>query len=146
MINIKELLAAKSQELHSARPSEPVSVALQLLGSKKIGALVVMDGEKLVGVLSERDCAIKVALPGRQASEVLVGEIMTSTVVTVDPTKTLEECMTLMNEKDIRHLPVLESGRVIGVVSIGDVSKELMKNQLQLISQLEAYVHRGFRL
>ena len=146
MINIKDLLAAKSSELHTARPSEPVSGALELLGAKKIGALVVMDGEKLVGILSERDCAIKVALPGRQAVDVLVGEIMTSKVITVDPSKTLEECMTMMNDKDIRHLPVLEDGRVIGVVSIGDVSKELMKEQRQLILQLEAYVHRGFRL
>ena len=146
MINIKDLLAAKSSELLTTHPGETVSAALRILDGRKIGALIVMDGEKLVGILSERDCAIKVALPGRQASDVRVSEIMTSTVITVDPSQTLEDCMTLMNNRDIRHLPVLESGRVIGMVSIGDVSKELMKDQRQLILQLEAYVHRGFRL
>jgi CBS domain-containing protein len=146
MINIKDLLAAKSSDLLTAHPGDSVSAALKVLEQRKIGALIVMDGDKLVGILSERDCAIKVALPGRQASDVRVSEIMTSTVITVDPAQTLEACMTVMNDKDIRHLPVLESGRVIGMVSIGDVSKELMKEQHQLILQLEAYVHRGFRL
>jgi CBS domain-containing protein len=146
MITIKNLLAAKSSNLFTAKPNDDVSSALRILQARKIGALMVMEGDKLVGILSERDCAIKVALPARLATETRVHEVMTSTVITVDPSITLEECMTMMNDKDIRHLPVLENGRVIGMVSIGDVSKELMKEQAHLIQQLEAYVHRGFRL
>jgi CBS domain-containing protein len=146
MITIKDLLAAKSSDLFTAQPDDDVASALRQLETRKIGALIVMDGDKLVGILSERDCAIKVALRARLATETRVREIMTSTVVTVDPAVTLEECMTLMNDKDIRHLPVVERGRVIGMVSIGDVSKELMKDQHHLILQLEAYVNRGFRL
>jgi CBS domain-containing protein len=146
MITLKDLLAAKSTELFTAHADDVVASTLNVLAERKIGALLVMDGDKLVGIISERDCAIKVALPGRQASDTKVSEIMTRSVFTVDPTTTLEECMTLMNDKDIRHLPVVESSRVIGMVSIGDVSKELMKEQRQLILQMEEYVRRGFRL
>lgn len=146
MITIKDLLAAKSPDLLTAHPNDDVTSALRVLEKRKIGALVVLDGDRLVGIVSERDCAIKVALPARQASETRVSEIMTSNVITVDPSVTLEECMTMMNEKDIRHLPVMDKGRLIGMVSIGDVSKELMKEQRELILQLEAYVNRGFRL
>jgi CBS domain-containing protein len=146
MINIKDLLAAKSADLFTAQPDDDVASALRLLETRKIGALIVMDGQKIVGIISERDCAIKVALRGRLATETRVREIMTSTVTTVDPSVTLEECMSMMNDQDIRHLPVVENGRVIGMVSIGDVSKELMKDQRHLITQLEAYVNRGFRL
>jgi CBS domain-containing protein len=146
MISIRDLLAAKSPQLFTVQPNEAVASALRVLESRKIGALLVLDGDKLVGILSERDCAIRLALRARQAADTPVREIMTDTVVTVDPTITLEACMTLMNEKDIRHLPVVEQGRVIGMVSIGDVSKELLKEQRHLISQLENYVNRGFRL
>jgi CBS domain-containing protein len=146
MINIKDLLAAKSADLFTAQPDDDVASALRLLEARKIGALMVMDGGKIVGIISERDCAIKVALRGRLATETRVREIMTSTVITVDPSVTLEECMSMMNDQDIRHLPVVENGRVIGMVSIGDVSKELMKDQRYLITQLETYVNRGFRL
>ena len=146
MITIKDLLAAKSSDLFTAKPNDDVASALAVLQSRKIGAVMVMEGEKLAGILSERDCAIKIALPARLATETKVHEIMTSTVITVNPSVTLEECMDLMNTKDIRHLPVIENGGVIGMVSIGDVSKELMKEQRQLIMQLETYVNRGFRL
>jgi CBS domain-containing protein len=145
MITIRQLLEAKSRELFTTTATEPVSAALTVLAQKKVGALLVMEGERLVGILSERDCAIKVALPGKKAEDIRVGEIMTSTVITVDPTKTLEACMQQMNDRDIRHLPVLDEGKVIGMVSIGDVSKEMLKYQHQLIGQLEQYIRGGYR-
>jgi len=146
MISIQQLLGKKSQDLHRVGPSDSVLSALELLADNKIGALVVMEGDKLVGILSERDCAFKVARRGRSASETRVSEVMSSDVVTVDPRKTLEQCMTEMNERDIRHLPVVDEGRVVGMVSIGDVSKELMREKAELIAYLETYVNRGFRL
>ena len=146
MFTLQDLLAAKSTELFTAHANDAVASALGLLAERKIGALLVMDGDKLVGILSERDCALRLALPGRQATDTKVGEIMTSTVITVDPRTTLEECMTVMHEKDIRHLPVVQDSRVVGMVSIGDVSKAFMKEQRQLILHMEEYVRRGFRL
>jgi CBS domain-containing protein len=145
MITIRQLLEGKSRELFFTTATEPVSAALAVLAQKKIGALLVMDGERLVGILSERDCALKVALPGKRAEDVRVGDIMTSSVITVDPTRTLEECIQQMNDRDIRHLPVLEEGKVTGMVSIGDVSKEMLKYQFQLIGQLESYIRGGYR-
>jgi CBS domain-containing protein len=103
-----------------------------------------MDGPRLVGIMSERDCALKVALPGRRAEETRVSEIMTHTVVTVEPGQPLEDCMQQMTERDIRHLPVLDQGRVIGMVSIGDVVKETLKQQRYLIQQLESYIGGGY--
>jgi CBS domain-containing protein len=142
MISIRELLRRKSSTLFTVGPSDLVSDALVLLAKHKIGALLVLEGDKLVGILSERDCAIKVALPGKSAAETRVKDIMTAEVITIDPRLPLEECMSEMNRRDIRHLPVLEDGRVVGMVSIGDVSKEMLTVQGQLIDQLEAYIHR----
>jgi len=144
MISINQLLESKSRQLFIVTAEDTVSTALEMLAKEKIGAVMVMDGPKLVGILSERDCAIKVALPGRSAKETKVSEIMTKTVITVDPSQPLESCMKQMNDGDIRHLPVVEGGQVTGMVSIGDVSKEMLKLQTQLISQLEAYIRGGF--
>jgi CBS domain-containing protein len=144
MITIKQLLASKSSELFTVAPTDTVSAALAILASRKIGALLVMDGRDLVGIVSERDCAIKVALPGKRADEMLVSEIMTRTVITIDPRQPLEECMQEMTDRDIRHLPVMDDGLVIGMVSIGDVVKETLKQQRHLIGQLESYIRGAY--
>ncbi len=144
MISIKELLGGKSAELFSVASTALVSEALQMLATRKIGALLVVDGGKLVGILSERDCALKVALPGRRADETRVSEIMTSDVITVEPRQPLEDCMTEMHARDIRHLPVVEGGYPVGMVSIGDVSREMFSLQKKLIAQLESYIHGSY--
>jgi CBS domain-containing protein len=141
MISIKELLGGKSAELFAVASTALVSEALQMLATRKIGALLVVDDGRLVGILSERDCALKVALPGRRADATRVSEIMTSDVITVEPKQPLEDCMTQMHAHDIRHLPVVEAGRPVGMVSIGDVSREMFSLQKKLIGQLEAYIH-----
>jgi CBS domain-containing protein len=102
---------------------------------------VVMEGEKLVGVMSERDYARKVILHGRSSQDVHVREIMTAEVITVDPERTVEECMALVTQKRIRHLPVVEGSKLIGMVSIGDLVKEVIAEQEQTIKQLESYIH-----
>ena len=134
MITINQLLASKSSELFTISADDTVTTALAIL----------MDGESLMGILSERDCALKVALPGRRAEETRVSEIMTHTVITVAPTQPLEDCMQLMTERDIRHLPVMEAGRVVGMISIGDVVKETLKQQRYLIQQLESYIRGAY--
>jgi len=144
MITIKALLEAKSRELFSVSATNLAAEALELLAKHKIGALMVMDGERLVGIVSERDFAIKVALPGKNVHETRVGEVMTGSVITVDPKQSLEDCMQQMNDRDIRHLPVVEAGKVIGMVSIGDVSKEMLKQQQQMIRQFESYIRGGY--
>ena len=144
MITIKALLEAKSRELFSVSATNLAAEALELLAKHKIGALMVMDGERLVGIVSERDFAIKVALPGKNVHETRVGEVMTGSVITVDPKQSLEDCMQQMNDRDIRHLPVVEAGKVIGMVSIGDVSKEMLKQQQQMIRQFESYISGGY--
>lgn len=146
MISIHELLQKKSRQLYAVTATDSVQSALGLLAEMRIGALLVMEGEKLVGILSERDCALKVALPGKQAADTHVSDVMTKTVVTVNPQQSLEECMKEMNTRDIRHLPVVEDGKVIGMVSVGDVSKELLREKADLIQVMESYVSRGFRL
>lgn len=144
MITIQQLLASKSSELFTISADDTVTTALAILSARRIGALLVMDGESLKGIMSERDCALKVALPGRRAEETRVSEIMTHTVITVAPTQPLEDCMQLMTERDIRHLPVMEAGRVVGMISIGDVVKETLKQQRYLIQQLESYIRGAY--
>jgi len=114
---------------------------LRLMAEKDVGALLVMEGARLVGILSERDYARKVMLQGKSSQDALVREIMTANVVTVDPAKTVEECMALVTQRRIRHLPVCEEDRVIGIVSIGDLVKEVIAEQEQTIKQLESYIH-----
>jgi CBS domain-containing protein len=144
MISIRELLSGKPAELFVVTSTALVSEALQMLATRKIGALLVVDGGKLVGILSERDCALKVALPGKRADETRVSEIMTSDVITVGPQQPLEDCMSEMHARDIRHLPVVEGGRPVGMVSIGDVSREMFSLQKKLITQLESYIHGSY--
>ena len=141
MKSLKQLLSAKGSQVYSIRPDAKVIEALQLMAQKDVGALVVMEGDELVGILSERDYARKVILLGRSSQDVPVREIMTPGVITVDPSVSVEECMALVTRKRIRHLPVCEDGTLIGVVSIGDLVKEVIAEQEQTIKQLESYIH-----
>lgn len=141
MKTLKQLLSAKGREVYSIGPDAKVIEALQLMAQKDIGALVVMEGSRVVGMISERDYARKVSLQGKSSQDVPVREIMTSDVVTVEPSRTVEECMGLVTQRRIRHLPVCESGKVIGLVSIGDLVKDVIADQEQTIRQLESYIH-----
>ena len=141
MKTVKEILEAKSHRLLSISPESSVLDALKLMAEKDVGALVVLDGDHLAGIFSERDYARKVILQGKSSKDTLVREIMTHKVVCVRPDQSVEECMALMTDKRIRHLPVLEDRRVTGVISIGDVVKEVISEQRFVIEQLEHYIH-----
>ena len=142
MKTLKQLLEAKGREVHSIAPDARVFDALKLMADKSVGALIVMEGGRIVGILSERDYARKVILHGKSSHDIQVRDIMTSKIITVHPGQTVEECMGLMTEKRIRHLPVTEGERLIGVLSIGDLVKEVIAEQRQTIEQLESYIHR----
>jgi len=141
MKSLKQLLNAKGHHVHSIRPDAKVIEALQLMAQKDIGALLVTDAGRVVGILSERDYARKVILQGKSSHDIPVREIMTSGVVTVDPSKSIEDCMALMTQRRIRHLPVCEGDKLVGIVSIGDLVKEVIAEQEQTIRQLESYIH-----
>ena len=141
MDTISSLLRDKGIEVWSTRPDATVLDALKLMAEKNIGAVLVMDGEALVGILSERDYARKVILLGKSSKDTLVSEIMTARVLCVRADQNVDECMALMTAKDIRHLPVLgDDDRVIGVISIGDVGKAIIAHQEFTIAQLEHYI------
>jgi len=141
MKTVKEILQAKPQGLLSISPNATVLDALKMMADYEIGALVVLDGDRLSGIFSERDYARKVILQGKASKDTAVAEIMTHKVVCVRPEQSVEECMALMTDKRIRHLPVLQEKKVIGVISIGDVVKEVISEQRFMIEQLEHYIH-----
>lgn len=137
---IKHLLAKKSKAIWSIGPDEPVLQAIQVMSEKSIGALPVMQDEQLLGILSERDYARKVILLGRSSADTPVSQIMTSAVITVTPQDTVHDCMEIMTNKRIRHLPVVDKGKVIGIISIGDLVKAVIEEQQETIVQLERYI------
>ena len=137
---IREILDKKGHQIWSVSPDTKIFEALQLMAEKNIGALVVLNGDKLVGIISERDYAQKVALKGKTSKETPVRDIMTPKVLYVTPEKTAEDCMALMIEKRIRHLPVYEQDKLIGVVSIGDVVKAVIEEKKIAIEHLENYI------
>jgi len=137
---VRRLLEEKGHAIHWVAPEASVYVAIEQMATRGVGALLVMDGERLAGILSERDYARQVILRGRSSKETRVDEIMTSEVVGVDPDRTVEECMALMTEKRIRHLPVIENSQVIGVISIGDVVHAALAERDFHIQQLESYI------
>jgi CBS domain-containing protein len=141
MTTVKQLLERKGRRVWSIRPDAPVLEALKLMAEHGVGALVVLEGERLAGVISERDYARKVILHGKSSSETPVREIMTGRVVTVTPAQTVADCMAVMTEKHFRHLPVIEDGRVVGVLSIGDLVKAVIAEQADTIRALESYIH-----
>jgi CBS domain-containing protein len=142
MKTVAQMLEGKPTGVISISPDAKVVDALKLLAEKDVGAVLVMDGSRLVGIFSERDYARKVALKGKSSGDTPVSEIMTRQVVFVTPAQTNEECMALMTQKHIRHLPVLDKDRVQGVLSIGDLVKDVISEQQFIISQLEHYIHR----
>jgi len=141
MRTLKQLLSGKRRQPVVVAPIDTVFHALTLMAQHDIGALLVLDGEKLVGIFTERDYARKVILHGKSSRETLVREIMSDRVAYVTPATSLDECMALMTERHFRHLPVLsEADEVLGIVSIGDLVKETISSQQMIISELERYI------
>jgi CBS domain-containing protein len=142
MTSVKTCLAQKPQPVVviSVRPDEKVVVALQLMRDNRVRAILVMNDDKLVGILTQGDCAIKVLLPGLDAKQVLVQEVMTVDPISVKLQDTIEACTGLMASRNFRHLPVVEAGRVVGVISIGDVVKDSIRQMGQQIGFLETYI------
>jgi len=140
MTIVSQLLRNKGDAVWSVSPETSVYVALELMAAKNIGALLVLDDEKLAGIFSERDYARKIILHGKSSKDTPVKDIMTFKVVTVRPDQNIADCMALMTDKHIRHLPVLEDDKVIGVISIGDVVKGIIAEQEFHIEQLESYI------
>jgi CBS domain-containing protein len=137
---VAHVLAAKGREVWSVAPDTTVYEALEVMADKGVGALVVIEGEQLVGIVSERDYARKVILLERGSRDTPVSEIMTANVHTVGPASSVADCMTTMTDRRIRHLPVLDGERVAGVISIGDIVKAVIQDQRFLIEQLENYI------
>ena len=143
MKTLRQLIAGKHKPIATVDPDSTVLHALEIMAENDVGALLVLDGERLAGVFSERDYARKVILQGKSSKELKVREIMTDKVFYVTPETSIEQCMAIMTDKHIRHLPVLENGeKVLGVISIGDVVKETISQQQFIINQLESYITR----
>lgn len=141
MRTLKQLLSEKTAPLAIVAPEDTVFHALEIMAKHSVGAVLVLDGEQLVGIFSERDYARKIILHGKNSRDTLVREIMSDRVAYVNPSATIDECMALMTQKHFRHLPVLEEdGKVVGVVSIGDLVKETISSQQFLIDQLASYI------
>ena len=140
MMTVRQLLERKGKEVFSVAPDTLVFDAIKLMADRGVGALLVLDKDRVVGILSERDYARKVVLQGRSSRETPVKDIMTQKVLYAKPERTLEECMALMTEKRIRHLPVMENDRLIGVFSSGDVIKAMVSEREFIIEQLENYI------
>lgn len=141
MKTVGQLLQGKGGGALSVTPESSVFAALKLMAEKNVGALLVMDGDTLRGIMSERDYARKVILLGKSSHELAVRDIMSEKVVSVTPKQTVDDCMGLMTGRRIRHLPVLDNGRVVGVLSIGDLVKAVIEMQQQTIRELESYIH-----
>jgi CBS domain-containing protein len=138
-ITVRDLIRGKSA-VHSIGPDDTVYDALRLMADKNIGAVIVLSDQRVEGIFSERDYARKVMLLGKTSKQTLVSEIMTAHVVCVQPDWTVDQCMALMTEKRIRHLPVLEEGQLVGVVSIGDVVRAVVEEQQFTINSLQRYI------
>lgn len=140
MGTVKHLLQKKGNIVLSITPESSVYDALEVLENNNVGALVVVDGETLVGIFTERDYARKVVLKGRSSKETLVRDIMTERPIFVTPDNSIDDCMQIMTDKFIRHLPVLENGKLLGVISIGDVVKFVIEEKNFIIENLEHYI------
>lgn len=142
MKTVKQILQSKTLGILSISPDATVYDALKLMAEKEVGALLVLEVDKLVGIISERDYARKVILHGKSSKEIHVSDIMTSKIIYVNTSLTVDECMALMTDKRVRHLPVYEGDRLVGVVSIGDLVKEAISEREYIIKQLESYIMR----
>ncbi len=142
MKTVKQLLQVKGGSVFAVAPGDSVLDAIRVMAEKGVGALVVLEDARLAGMVSERDYARKVILHGRSSQDTPVSEIMTAKVVTVRSEQTVEDCMALMTQHRIRHLPVVDGGKLAGVLSIGDLVKELIADREETIKQLESYIHQ----
>lgn len=143
-ITLARLLEMKGRDVYSIAPGASVFEAIQKMSERGVGALVVMDGDTLAGIISERDYTRKVILQGRASRDTRVEEIMTAEVITASPELTLEQAMRLVSERRVRHLPVTQDGKVTGVISIGDMVKTLISLQKETIEQLQHYIGGGY--
>ena len=140
MKTVSEMLQKKGNKIHSISPNQKIFEALQLMASKDVGALLVLDRESLVGIISERDYARKVALEGKSSKDCLVSDIMTPNVMYVEIESSTDECMALMINKKVRHLPVFDNGKLVGVISIGDVVNAVIDEEKFINEQLVRYI------
>lgn len=145
MSTVRDMIRKKGGEIYTLAPEATVFEALTLMAKFNTGAVLVMSGDKVEGILSERDCARRLDLEGKMAKNTNVTEIMTSKVVYIEANQPLEECMALMIDKNIRHLPVYDNGKLLGLISVRDVLKEVVDVQKFMISQLEHYITGGGR-
>ena len=145
MATVRDMIRKKGYEVFTVTPEATVLKALNLMAEHNIGALLVMTGDEIKGIVSERDCIRKVDVMGKNARDTRVSDIMTIDVITVDANQPLEECMSLMIDKNIRHLPVCEGKELLGLVSVRDVLKEVIEVQQMMLSQLERYITGGGR-
>jgi len=143
MTTVAQVLQEKGQQVWSVSPDARVYDALKIMAERNIGALLVCEGDKLKGIFSERDYARKVILHGKSSREIAVKEIMSSDVITVRPQQSVEDCMALMTDKRIRHLPVVDGDRLVGVISIGDAVREIISERELRIEQLQSYITSG---
>ena len=137
---VKEILATKSGEILSVTPDTTVYDALDLMARRDISAVLVLEGERLVGIFTERDYARKVVLRGRSSKEAKIGELMTQNLLTISPAQTVDDVMEMMTTNRFRHLPVVERGQLIGIVTIGDAVKAVIAEQRKTIDQLSSYI------
>jgi len=140
MSTIKQILDTKGYAVWSIHPQETVFAAIQQMAEHEVGALVVLEGDAVVGIISERDYARKVTLKGRSDRETAVRDIMTPDVIYIRLDQSIEECMSIVTERRIRHLPVLDNGQLVGIISIGDLVKTIIAEQQFIIAQLEHYI------
>ena len=143
MATVRDMIRKKGYDVFTIAPEANVFEALNLMAEHNIGALLVMTGEEINGIVSERDCVRKVDVMGKTAKDTKISEIMTREVITVDADQPLEECMELMSDKNIRHLPVCEGKKLLGLLSVRDVLREVIEVQQIMLSQLERYITGG---
>lgn len=144
MNNVSQLLRVKGSKVWTISKNSSVMEALERMAENKVGSLVVDDGDKVVGIFTERDHARKVGLLNRKPEDVEIHEVMTTDLITVSPTQSVRECMKVMTESRVRHLPVFEDGKLVGIISIGDVVRDLIEELEFLVEQLQNYI-RGLR-
>ena len=142
MASVKQILQGKGHDVWSIGPEASVYDAIEMMADKEVGALTIVDGDSLVGVVTERDYARKVILQGRSSKDTKIKDIMTSRVAYARPEQSVEECMGMMTEKRIRHLPVMDGDKLLGIISIGDLVKAIIAEQQHVIEQLEQYINR----
>ncbi|HEX6033891.1 MAG TPA: CBS domain-containing protein [Anaerolineales bacterium] len=145
MATVRDMIRKKGYDVFTIAPDATVFEALNLMAEHNIGALLVMSGEEINGIVSERDCIRKVDVLGRSAKDTKISEIMTSNVITVEADQPLEDCLGLMIDKNIRHLPVCEGKKLLGLLSVRDVLREVVEVQQMMLSQLERYITGGGR-